>query len=248
MKKYIFGNFKMNMDIKQTEAYIEGFLPKITNSKNEIVIFPTFVNLMFAKQKLTSSKVLLGAQNLSNEPSGAYTGEVSASMLKSVGVDYVLIGHSERRKMFLEKNETINKKIKMALSQGLKVVLCVGETKYERTNKKVNEVIEKEISEALKGLYENELKNIIIAYEPIWAIGTGLVPNTRQIEEVAKIIRAEITKEYSQTASKNIKILYGGSVNGQNAKQFAYADGINGLLVGGASLKIDEFAKICTIN
>lgn len=248
MKKYIFGNFKMNMDIKQTEGYIEGFLPKITNSKNEIVIFPAFINLMFAKQKLTSSKVLLGAQNLSNEQSGAYTGEVSASMLKSVGVNYVLVGHSERRKMFLEKNEIINKKIKMALSQGLKVVLCVGETKYERTNKKVNEVIEKEISEALKGLYENELKNIIIAYEPIWAIGTGLVPNTRQIEEVAKIIREEITKEYSQTASKNIKILYGGSVNGQNAKQFAFADGINGLLVGGASLKVDEFAKICTIN
>lgn len=248
MKKYIFGNFKMNMDIKQTEEYIEGFLPKITNSKNEIVIFPAFINLMFAKQKLTSSKVLLGAQNLSTEPSGAYTGEISASMLKSVGVNYVLVGHSERRKMFLEKNEIINKKIKMALSQGLKVVLCVGETKYERTNKKVKEVIEKEISEALKGLYENELKNITIAYEPIWAIGTGLVPNTRQIEEVAKIIRDEITKEYSQMASKNIKILYGGSVNVQNAKQFAFADGVNGLLVGGASLKIDEFAKICTIS
>lgn len=247
MKKYIFGNFKMNMDIKQTEVYIENFLPKVINSKNEIAIFPTFTNLMFAKQKCTSSKVLLGAQNLSSETSGAYTGEVSASMLKSVGVNYVLVGHSERRKLFLEKNETINKKIKMALSQGLKVVLCVGETKYERQTKKYKEAIEREISEGLKGLYENELKNIIIAYEPIWSIGTGVVPNGKQIEEIAKIIRDEISKEYSQTAGKNTKILYGGSVNAQNAKPFAYVDGINGLLVGGASLKTDEFSKICNV-
>lgn len=135
----------------------------------------------------------------------------------------------------------------MALSQGLKVVLCVGETKYERQTKRYKESIEKEISEGLKGLYENELKNIVIAYEPIWSIGTGLVPTGKQIEEVAKIIRDEITKEYSLTASKNIKILYGGSVNAQNAKQFAYIDGINGLLVGGASLKADEFSKICNV-
>ena len=247
MKKLIFGNFKMNMDIKQTEEYSDGLLPKIANSKNEIAIFPPFTNLMFAKQKFTSSKVLLGAQNLSSEINGPFTGEVSASMLKNVGVNYVLVGHSERRKLFLEKNETLNKKIKMALSQGLKVVLCVGETKYERTNKKYKEVIEKEISEGLKGLYENELKNIIIAYEPVWAIGTGLVPNNKQIEEIAKIIREEISKEYNSSAGKNIKILYGGSVNSQNAKQFACLDGINGLLVGGASLKIDEFAKICNI-
>lgn len=247
MKKYIFGNFKMNMDIKQLEEYAEGFLPKVATSKNEIAIFPSFTNLMFAKQKFTSSKVLLGAQNLSSEASGAFTGEVSASMLKSVGVNYVLVGHSERRKLFLEKNDVINKKIKLALSQGLKVVLCVGETKYERQTKKYKEAIEKQVLEGLKGLYENELKNIVIAYEPVWAIGTGLVPNNKQIEEVAKIIKEEIGKEYTLNAGKNIKILYGGSVNSQNARQFACLDGINGLLVGGASLKIDEFAKICSI-
>lgn len=247
MKKYIFGNFKMNMDLKQTEEYIDGLLPKVKNSKNEIAIFPPFTNLMFAKQKFTASKVLLGAQNLSSEVSGAYTGEVSATMLKSVGVNYVLVGHSERRKIFMEKNDIINKKIKMALSQGLKVVLCVGETKYERQTKKYKEAIQKEISEGLKGLYENELKNIVIAYEPIWSIGTGVVPTGKQIEEIANIIREELAKEYSQTASKNIKILYGGSVNSQNAKQFAYIDGINGLLVGGASLKVDDFSKICNV-
>lgn len=247
MKKLIYGNFKMNTTLKDIENYTETFLPKVVNSKNEIAIFPPFTNLMFAKQKLTNSKILLGAQNVSSETSGAYTGEVSACMLKSVGVNVVIVGHSERRKIFLEKNELINKKIKEALSQGLKVVLCVGETKTERTNNKYKQVVAKQIAEGLKGLYENELKNIIVAYEPIWAIGTGMVPNAKQIEEVATAIREEISNEYSINASKNIKILYGGSVNSSNAKQFAYVTGINGLLVGGASLNTEEFAKICNI-
>jgi len=135
MKKYIFGNLKMHFNLKQTEEYLENFLPKVESSKNEIVLCPSFVNLMFTGQKLTSTKVLLGAQNVASEASGAYTGEVSASMLKSVGATYVLVGHSERKKYFLEKNETINKKIQECLGQGLKVVLCVGESKYERARK-----------------------------------------------------------------------------------------------------------------
>lgn len=247
MKKIIYGNFKMNTTIKDIELYTEKFLPLVENSKNEIAIFPPFTNLMFAKQKLTSSKVLLGAQNLAYDEKGAYTGEVSGEMLKAVEVDIVLIGHSERRKLFGEKNDVINKKIKQALSNGLKVVLCVGETKTERANNKYKQIIQKQILDAIKGLYDNELKNIIIAYEPVWAIGTGVVPNTKQIEEVANIIREEIKNEYTVTSSKNIKILYGGSVNGTNAKQFAFVQGVNGLLVGGASLKPDEFAKICNI-
>lgn len=247
MKKIIYGNFKMNTTIKDIEIYIEKFLPLVMNCKNDIAIFPPFTNLMFTKQKLTSSKVLLGAQNLSYEEKGAYTGEVSGEMLKAVEVDVVLIGHSERRKLFGEKNDIINKKIKQALSNGLKVILCVGETKTERANNKYKQVIHKQITEAVKGLYDNELKNIIIAYEPVWAIGTGVVPNSKQIEEVVNIIREEIKNEYTITSSKNIKILYGGSVNSTNAKQFAFIHGINGLLVGGASLKPEEFAKICNI-
>jgi len=247
MKKYIFGNFKMNMTIKDTEKYIEKFLPLVENSKNEIVIFPSYVNLMFAKQKLTASKVLLGAQNVSGETAGAYTGEVSSSMLKSVGVNYVIIGHSERRKLFLEKNEQINKKILEALKEGLNVVLCIGESKYERTNKKYKPALEKEIQEALKGLYENELKNIVIAYEPVWAIGTGKHPAVKEIEEAVAIIRNEIKQEYSETSAKNIRVLYGGSVNSQNAKMFANIAGVNGLLVGGASLNAEDFAKIASI-
>lgn len=247
MKKLIYGNFKMNSTLLDIEKYTETFIPKVSLSKNEIAIFPPFTYLMFAKQKLTSSKILLGAQNVSSESKGAFTGEVSAQMLKSVGVDIVLIGHSERRKLFLEKNEIINKKIKEALSLGLKVVLCVGETKSERLNNRYTEVIQKEISEGLKGLYENELKNIIIAYEPIWSIGTGVVPEVKQIEEVVKIIKTEISNEYSLNASKNAKILYGGSVNAINAKSFASIPGIGGLLVGGASLNPEEFAKICNI-
>lgn len=247
MKRYIMGNLKMNMDIKEIEKYIEGLLPNIENSKNEIVIFPSYTNLMFAKQKLTASKVLLGAQNVSSEPKGALTGEVSASMLKSVGANYVIIGHSERRKFFLEKTDAINKKIKEALGHGLKVVLCVGETKYERQNKKYAQVLEKEISECFKGLYENELKNIIIAYEPVWAIGTGKLPKAKEIEECVYILREKIKIEYSEKASKSIKILYGGSINASNAKQYAEIKEINGLLVGGASLDVKEFTKICNV-
>lgn len=247
MKKYLLGNLKMNMDLKQTEKYIESFLPLVENSKNEIVIFPAFTNLMFAKQKLTSSKVNLGAQNMSSEPSGAFTGEVSGLMLKSVGANYVLIGHSERRKYFLEKSDVVNKKIKEALGQGLKVVLCIGETKYERQNKKYKQVLEKEIVDSFKGLYENELKNIIIAYEPVWSIGTGKLPTPKQIEEVATIIKEKIATEFSEKASKASKILYGGSINSQNAKTYGEIKGINGLLVGGASLEPKEFAKICNI-
>ncbi|MBO7527752.1 MAG: triose-phosphate isomerase [Clostridia bacterium] len=247
MKKYIFGNFKMNMSLKDTESYIEKFLPLVENSKNEIVIFPSFVNLMFAKQKLTASKVLLGAQNVSSETFGAYTGETGAFMLKSVGASYVIVGHSERRKLFLEKSDVINKKILEALGVGLKVVLCIGETKYERTNKKYKQAIEKLLADELKGLYENELKNIIIAYEPLWAIGTDKRPSTKEIEEVALIIRNKIKQEYSENSAKNIKVLYGGSINSQVAKAYCMAEGINGLLVGGASLNPQEFAKIANV-
>ena len=237
----------MNMTLKETENYTEKFLPLVETSKNEIILFPSFTNLMFMGQKLISSKVLFGAQNCSSEISGAYTGEVSCSQIKSTGASYVLVGHSERRKLFLEKNEILNKKIKESLSQGLKVVLCVGETKYERLNKKYKQVIQREISECLKGLYENELKNIIVAYEPVWSIGTGKLPTAKEIEEATKIIREQILVDFSEKASKSIKILYGGSVNSQNAKIFSAINGINGLLIGGASLNVDEFVKICKI-
>lgn len=247
MKKLIYGNFKMNTTIADVEAYAEAFLPLVQDCKNEIAIFPPYTNLMFAKQKLTASKVLLGAQNVASEPKGAYTGEVSAEMLKGVGVNIVLVGHSERRKLFAEKNETINKKIKESLSAGLKIVLCVGETKTERFNNKYKQVIQKQLSEALKGLYENELKNIIIAYEPVWSIGTGEVPTTKQIEQAVQIARQQVATDFSPLTGKNVKVVYGGSVNSINAKQFANINGVNGLLVGGASLKPEEFAKICNI-
>lgn len=247
MKKAIYGNFKMNTTIQTIDEYFDEFLPLVQACKNEIAVFPPYTNLTFAKQKLTASKVLLGAQNVASEAKGAYTGEVSAEMLKSVGVNVVIVGHSERRKLFAEKNDAINRKIKEALSSGLKIVLCVGETKTERFNNKYKQVLQKQLSEALKGLYENELKNIIIAYEPVWAIGTGEVPLLKQVEQASQIIKAEISSEFTLLAGKNIKVLYGGSVNCSNAKQFANANGISGLLVGGASLVPQEFAKICNI-
>ena len=168
-------------------------------------------------------------------------------LVHSVGVIYVLVGHSERRKYNYEKNDHINKKIKEAFKNGLKVVLCIGESKYERVNKKYKQVLQKEVSEALKGLYENELKNIIIAYEPVWAIGTGKLPEPKQIEESVAIIREQIQSEYSEKTAKSVKVLYGGSINAQNAKTYSEIKNINGLLVGGASLNVTEFSKICNI-
>lgn len=248
MKKFIFGNFKMNMTLKDTEEYIDKFLPLVNDSKNEIVIFPSYTNLMFANQKLTSTKIMLGAQNISSENSGCFNSQISASMIKSVGCRYVIIGHSESRKCFYEKNEMLNKKIQHALSQGLKVVFCLGETKYERTNKKTAQVLQKDILEAFKGIYENELKNIIIAYEPIWSIGSGLVLKNKDIEKSVEIIRKEIKNEFSEKASENIKILYGGSVDINNAKTIALIKGVNGLLIGKSSLNPKEFSDICNIK
>lgn len=247
MAKYIFGNFKMNMDIKESTKYVEELLPLVKNSKNKIAIFPSFVNLMFVNQKLTASNVQLGAQDVSYDACGSHTGDVSAKMLKSVGTKYVIVGHSERRKSYYEKNETINKKIKQSLSEGLQVVLCIGETKYERQTKKVQQVIETDLLEALKGLYANELKNIIIAYEPLWAIGTGKLPLVKEVEKVIEIIKNKIKTEYSASAVKDVKILYGGSINSINVKNYINIKGIDGVLIGGASLNPVEFAKIANL-
>ena len=244
MKKIVCGNFKMNMNLLETEKYIEEFLPLTENCKNEIVIFPSYVNLMFAKQKLTSSKVFLGAQNVSFELNGAYTGEISAEMLKSVGVNYVIVGHSERRKIFLEKNETINKKIKQALGQGLKIILCVGETLDEREKNITFEVVSKQTKIAFKDISEEEAKNVIIAYEPVWAIGTGRTATSEQAEEVCKAIRDVVAGIYSKETADCMTIQYGGSMNAGNADELLSMVDIDGGLIGGASLKTDAFTTI----
>ena len=244
MKKII-ANFKMNMIGDEIKSHLIKLLAKI-NGKNEVVICPPSPYLALSDFILKGSAVKLGAQNICDEEEGKNTGEISGKMIKDCGGDYVIVGHSERRAKFRETGRIINKKIKLALKNGLKVILCVGETTAEKNLGKTKEVIKNQVEEAFKGLYENELFNIIVAYEPIWAIGTGKTPSVKDVEGVAKHIRDAVCADFSPKAEK-IEVVYGGSVDNKNCSSFAKAKGINGLLVGGASLDVDNFAQICKL-
>lgn len=242
MKKIFIANFKMNKTSQEIKEYIKSFNDIINKPLGEVYICLPHTALHLSS--LFEGKAMLGAQNVNEEESGNFTGEISAKMLKEENVDLVLVGHSERRKNFHETNEMINKKIKNCLKFGMKVVLCVGETKTQRNIKKTKQVLTSQIEEALCGIYENELKNIIIAYEPVWAIGTGNVATVSDIYGATKIIREIISSHYSKKAGENQKIVYGGSINSTNSKQILKIDDICGLLVGRASLCPKEFAKI----
>lgn len=241
MKKII-ANFKMNMTGGEIKNYFIKLLSKL-NSKHEVVICPPFTSLALANYFAENSQVVLGAQNICDEDDGACTGEISGKLAKDAGASYVIVGHSERRFKFKENNKIINKKIKTALKNGLKVVLCVGETLAEKNMEKTKDVIKSQVQDALKGLYENELENITIAYEPVWAIGTGKIPSVKDVELTAKYIRDVVCEDFSPKAEK-IEIIYGGSVDNKNASTFAKIKGINGLLVGLASLEAEKFLQI----
>ena len=244
MKKLIVGNFKMNTTVQEFSLYLDKFLPLIKNSKNMVALSLPYTHLMLASQKLVSTNVIMGCQNISTEEKGAYTGEVSNLMVKDLGAKFTLVGHSEIRKKFHETNEQINQKIIRTISVNLKSILCIGETKTEKNNNKTKQVLKKQIEIALKGLYENELKNIIIAYEPIWAIGTGKMPSVKEIEDNIAYLRKIILDIFSQKASEKIQILYGGSVNSNNFASILKSSQVDGLLVGGSCLDPFEFAKI----
>lgn len=243
MNKIFIANFKMNKTNDEVLEYINEFnklIPK--NLSDEICICLPFTAL--CNGKFLDERVVLGAQNMHEQEFGAFTGEISADMLKNLNVGLVILGHSERRKYFNESNEKINKKIKTALRHGLKVVLCVGETKFQRNSKKTNQVLKSQIEEALVGIYENELSSVIIAYEPVWAIGTGEVAKNGDISTAVKVIRGVIANLYSENASKNQKIIYGGSLTSETSKNILKNDDICGALIGGASLNPNEFIKI----
>lgn len=248
MKKYIMGNLKMNFDYQDLKKYLNELTPFLKQTKNQVVIFPSFVGLAQTKEKLKNTNIFIGAQNVSENEKGAFTGEVSAKMLKSFNVDYVLVGHSERRKHFFENDSKINQKIKLLLKYGIKPVLCVGETEKQRLQNKTNEVLTNQLIKALKGIYENELESIIVAYEPVWAIGTNKTASEKNVLEAIKHIKNVIKQNYSLTASNNLVVLYGGSLKSSNAKNFLSHKEIGGALIGGSSLKVEEFAKIILEN
>lgn len=242
MKKLLIGNFKMNTTASEFKTYAMCLATKTKNSKNDIVVCPPFTHLAVAKEMLSNTNIAYGAQNICDEESGAFTGEVSAPMIKDLGAEYVILGHSERRAKAKENDKLINKKIKTALANGLKVVLCVGENAHTREDKQANAFVKKQLDDDLKGIYENELDSVIIAYEPIWAIGTGKVATNKDIEKMIDTIRKEIEYNYSQKAGENLTVVYGGSVKLSNYKKILSARGVDGVLIGGACLDCDGFA------
>lgn len=243
--KLIAGNWKMNNNVSESLKLINDLNDLIKDDiKNEILVCPPFTALYSVKQKLEGSILKLGAQNMHYDNSGAYTGEISPLMLKEIGVGFVIIGHSERRQYFNETDILVNMKLKAALANSIKPILCVGETLDQRENNMQHETVKNQLVNALNGIDENDVMNVVVAYEPIWAIGTGRTATSIQANEMASFIRDTIKSLYTADISQKILILYGGSVKGSNAKELMGQSDIDGALVGGASLKAEEFVNI----
>ena len=241
----IAGNWKMNMTPAETKTFIETLAPTVVGmDKCDIVLCVPFVDLQTAIEAAKGTGIHIGAQNVHFAPSGAYTGEISAAMLTEIGTEYVVIGHSERRQYFGETDATVNLRTKAALEAGLKVILCLGEVKEERLDGITNEVVSMQTKLALKNVSLDELKNVIIAYEPVWAIGTGLTATPEQADETCGVIRDVVAELYGAEAAEAITIQYGGSMNDANAKDLLARENIDGGLIGGASLKCDKFLTI----
>ncbi len=245
-KTVIAGNWKMNNDLKESEKLIVELKNLLQNEKPkcDVIVCPPFTSLSEASKLLKGSQIKLGAQNMHFEENGAFTGEISATMVKSVGCEYVILGHSERRHIFGESDEVINKKIKKALSAGLKPIFCIGELLEERENGTTNDVVKRQVLKGLDGISADDMKNFIIAYEPVWAIGTGKTASPAQAQEVHEFIRDLIEIDYSLEVANDLVIQYGGSVKPDNAKELLSQKDIDGALVGGACLKADSFLGI----
>ena len=247
MKPLMAANWKMNMDMKEAVSFIDRFKVLIKNiKKNEIVICPPFTLLYEFKKLLNKTNIILGAQNMYFEEKGAFTGEISALMLKDIGCEYVILGHSERRQYFNENDRLINQKIKTALKHNFKPILCVGETLGQKTSNQTTKIIKNQLLNCLNTIDGSAMKNIVIAYEPVWAIGTGKNATPEQAEDVHKFIRGLLSSMYNQRVSNNTRIIYGGSVKESNIKALMKMKNINGVLVGGASLDAKGFGRICS--
>ena len=247
-KKVIAGNWKMNKLPNEAMEFIAELTPLVKDTENEVILCVPYTDLFYSLMHAQGTNIKIGAQNMHYEEKGAFTGEVSGEMLKSIGVEYVIIGHSERRAYYGETDETVNKKLKKALSLELKPIVCVGESLEERESGKAKEIVTTQTKLALEGLNNNEVEKTIIAYEPIWAIGTGKTATKEDANETIKWIREEIEKIYGKEVADSVIIQYGGSVKSGNAKDLFEMSDIDGGLVGGASLDSTEFAKIVNYN
>jgi triosephosphate isomerase len=240
----IAGNWKMNNTILKSIALIDEIKKSSLNKDVEAVVCVPFTNLSDVKKAIEGTDIKLGAQNMHWEDNGAYTGEISPLMLKEIGVDYCIIGHSERRQYFNETDETVNKKIKTALKYNINPIVCVGETLEERENQKQEEVVKEQVLKALEDIDSKNIKDIVIAYEPIWAIGTGKTASSDDANQMCGFIRKIIGNKYGKEAKDSIRIQYGGSVKPNTIKELMGKEDIDGALVGGASLVAEDFVKL----
>ena len=243
-KAVIAGNWKMNKNRAEAKALIEEMKPLVANAGCDVIICVPFTNLETALEATKGSNIKVGAENCHFEKSGAFTGEISADMLTEMGVEYVIIGHSERRQYFGETDITVNKRTLAALNAGLKVILCVGEMLEDRELGITAELVAMQTKIALNGVTKEMLKNVIIAYEPVWAIGTGKTATAEQANEVNAIIRATVASLYGKDAADALTVQYGGSMNAKNAEELLAQPDVDGGLIGGASLKAEDFSII----
>jgi len=247
-KKIVAGNWKMNKTFEEAQALVSEVVNMVQDEVSgpvQVVLCPSFPFLATVSKAIAgNTNVHLGAQNCHQNESGAYTGEVSAAMLQSVGVEYVILGHSERRQYFYEDNQLLETKVKAALKQGLQPIFCIGESLEQREQDLTFSILETQLAEGLFHLSNEEFKRVVIAYEPIWAIGTGKTASSQQAQEVHAFIREQIARHYDAQAAENTTILYGGSCNPGNAQELFACPDIDGGLIGGASLKSRDFVDI----
>ena len=243
-KKVIIGNWKMNNDKKETENLLLNLKNKTWDNELEVKVSPSFVNLEYAQKILKNSSVEVVAQNMHYEEKGAFTGEISYKMLKSINVNSVIIGHSERRTLFYENDDTIKRKIKTALDNEMKVIFCFGESLEDRKEKRHIKIISKQLDVITNDLKINQWNQIILAYEPVWAIGTGLNATPEQAQEIHKHVREEIATTFNKNLADSVRILYGGSLKPNNSKEIFFQPDIDGGLIGGASLIFEDFYSI----
>lgn len=247
-RKVIAGNWKMHKTPVEVVEFMQEFPELVKDSESEVILCAPYIDIMILMKLADDTNVKVGVQNMHYEESGAYTGEISPRMLRDIGVDYVIIGHSERRAYYNETDETVNKKLKAAFKYNLKPILCVGETLAQREEGITKEFITTQVRLALNGLDNDEVAKTIIAYEPIWAIGTGKTATANEANEAIKWIRDEIRNIYGNETADRIILQYGGSVKSSNAKELFEMSDIDGGLVGGASLDPTEFSKIVNYN
>jgi len=241
----IAGNWKMNLALGEAIELVKGIHFGLSfPGEVEVIVAPTFLCLQQVAEQLKDSYIVVAAQNLHFEDQGVFTGECSGKFIKEAGADYVIIGHSERRQYFFETDEIINKKIKAAFRNRLFPIVCIGETLDEREAGKVEVVIERQVKESFSGLSSPEISALIIAYEPVWAIGTGKTASPQQVEEVHQLIRSLLSSKFGEQAATYTRILYGGSVKPENSRELLSLPNVDGALVGGASLNVSDFIEI----